>query len=247
MVACTAALSWMTARRRRRGPGPGPAPAPPQLRDPPRRPGTGPRPVPVPGVRVPPDRPASHPALGQRRPHRPGQPDQLVPLAPQGGPRPRLHHRRLTTGRRSPSTARTGPRCPPAPPCASPTAASARPMMRTSPRTRSSRPGTASAWTWTTPSPSASPTPVPTRRSEPTRSRLRRPCSGRSHGAATSAPRSTTSAAITRSTRPPDSPAPCAGFAIFRLLRTELNEANEETQLGTGCTGGGRSRTTGCG
>ena len=99
MIACTAALSWMTARRRRRRPGPGPAPAPPQLRDPPRRPGTRRLPVPVPGLRVPPDRPAPHPALGQRRPHRPGQPDQLVPLAPQGGPRPRLPHRRLTTGR----------------------------------------------------------------------------------------------------------------------------------------------------
>ena len=81
-------------RRRRRRPGPRPAPPPPQLRDPPRRPGTGRLPVPVPGLRVPPHRPAPHPALGQRRPHRPGQPDQLVPLAPQGGPRPRLPHRR---------------------------------------------------------------------------------------------------------------------------------------------------------
>ena len=94
MVTCTAALSWMThgdagavlalGRRRRRA----------QLRDPPRGPGTGRRPVPVPGLRVPPDRPAPHPALGQRRPHRPGQPDQPVPLAPQGRPRPRLPHRR---------------------------------------------------------------------------------------------------------------------------------------------------------
>ena len=87
-------------RRRRRGARPGKAPPPPQLRDPPRRPGTRPRPVPVPGLRVPPDRPAPHPALGQRRPHRPGQPDQLVPLAPQGGPRPRLPHRRPTRRRR---------------------------------------------------------------------------------------------------------------------------------------------------
>ena len=111
-------------RRRRRGPGPGPAPAPPQLRDPPRRPRAGRLPVPVPGLRVPPDRPAPHPALGQRRPHRPGQPDQLVPLAPQGGPRPRLPHRRLATAAGSPSTARTAPRCPPARRCPNPTAAS---------------------------------------------------------------------------------------------------------------------------
>ena len=99
MIACTAALSWMTARRRRRGPGPGPPPPPPQLRDPPRRPRTRPRPLPVPGLRVPPGRPAPHPALDQRRPHRPGQPDQPVPLAPHGGPRPRLPHRRRTPAR----------------------------------------------------------------------------------------------------------------------------------------------------
>ena len=147
MIACTAALSWMTARRRRRDPGPGPAAAPPQLRDPPRRPGAGRLPVPVPGLRVPPDRPAPHPALGQRRPHRPGQPDQPVPLAPQGGPRPRLPHRRLTTAAASPSTARTAARCPPARRCPNPTAASTPPTTRTSPRTRSSRPGTASAST----------------------------------------------------------------------------------------------------
>ena len=107
-------------RRRRRGPGPGPAPAPPQLRDPPRRPRTGPRPVPVPRVRVPPDRPAPHPALGQRRPHRPGQPDQLVPLAPQGGPRPRLHHRRPARRRASRSTARTARPLPSSPPLPAP-------------------------------------------------------------------------------------------------------------------------------
>ena len=101
-------------RRRRRGAGPGPAAAPPQLRDPPRRPGTGRLPVPVPGLRVPPDRPAPHPALGQRRPHRPGQPDQPVPLSPQAGPRPRLPHRRPARRRRSRSTARTAPRCRPA-------------------------------------------------------------------------------------------------------------------------------------
>ena len=106
-------------QRRRRGAGPGPAPAPPQLRDPPRRPGTGPRPVPVPRVRVPPDRPAPHPALGQRRPHRPGQPDQPVPLAPQWSttaatpspPRPAAPSR---------STAPTARRCRPARPCPHP-------------------------------------------------------------------------------------------------------------------------------
>ena len=160
-------------RRRRRGAGPGPAPAPPQLRDPPRRPGTGPRPVPVPRVRVPPDRPAPHPALGQRRPHRPGQPDQLVPLAPQGGPRPRLHHRRPARRRASRSTARTARPLPSSPPLPEPDGRSARPTTRTSPRTRSSRPGTASASTWTTPSGPASPTPAPTRKNKPTGSRPR--------------------------------------------------------------------------
>jgi hypothetical protein len=95
---------------------------------------------------------------------------------------------------------------PPSPPSPSPTAASRKPTTRRSPRTRSSRPGTASGSTWTTPSPSASPTPAPTRKSEPTRSRLRRPCSGRSHGAATSAPRSSTSADITTNTQPPEGP-----------------------------------------
>ena len=148
MIACTAALSWMThgdagavlalGRRRRR-------PSSAIRRAARERDGCRCR---FPGLRVPPDRPAPHPALGQRRPHRPGQPDQPVPLAPQGGPRPRLPHRRpATAAARSPSTARTAPRCPPARPCPSPTAASAKPTTRTSPRTRSSRPGTASAST----------------------------------------------------------------------------------------------------
>ena len=50
-------------------------------------------------------------------------------------------------GRTSRSTARTAPRCRPARPCPNPTAASTPPTTRTSPRTRSSRPGTASAST----------------------------------------------------------------------------------------------------
>jgi hypothetical protein len=82
-------------------------------------------------------------------------------------------------------------------PCPNPTAASTPPTTRRSPRTRSSPPGTASGWTWTTPSPSASPTPAPTRRSGPTGSRLRRTCSGRSHGATTRRP-----GATSRSTNP---------------------------------------------
>jgi hypothetical protein len=86
------------------------------------------------------------------------------------------------------------------PPCPNQTARSTRPTTRTSPRTPSSRPGTASASTCTTPSGPASPTPAPTSKNKPTRSRIRRPSSGRSHGVATSAPRSSTSTAITRST-----------------------------------------------
>ena len=50
-------------------------------------------------------------------------------------------------GGSSPSTARTAPRCPPARRCPSRTAPSTPPTTRTSPRTRSSRPGTASAST----------------------------------------------------------------------------------------------------
>ena len=96
------------------------------------------------------------------------------------------------------------PACPPLP---EPDGASRTPTTRTSPRTRSSRPGTASGSTWTTPSGSASPTPAPRSRNEPTGSRPRSRCSGRTHGAATSATRSTTSAATTTNTRPPDSPA----------------------------------------
>ena len=121
MLACTAALSWMTHGDRRRDPGPRPAAAPSQLGDPPGGPGTGRLPVPVPGLRVPADGPAPHPALGQRRPHRPGQPGQPVPLSSQGGPRPRLPHRRparrrhvhlLPPGRRA--------RCPSSPPLPEP-------------------------------------------------------------------------------------------------------------------------------
>ena len=93
MIACTAALSWMTH---------GDAGAVLALGERRRRPSSAIRraarerdaAVPVPRLRVPPDRPAPHPALDQRRPHRPGQPDQPVPLSPQAGPRPRLPHRR---------------------------------------------------------------------------------------------------------------------------------------------------------
>ena len=90
--------------------------------------------------------------------------DNLVSLCP-------CHHKVVhdrgyliaacTAGAASPSTAPTVPRCPPARPCPSPAAASTMPTTPTSPRTRSSRPGTASASTWTTPSTSASPTPGP--------------------------------------------------------------------------------------
>ena len=121
MIACTAALSWMThgdagavlalGRRRRR-----PSSA---IRRAARERDHGR--CRYPGLRVPPDRPAPHPALGQRRPHRPGQPDQLVPLAPQGGPRPRLRHRRpARRRRRSRSTAPTARPLPPCPPLPEP-------------------------------------------------------------------------------------------------------------------------------
>ena len=36
------------------------------------------RDLPVPGLRIPPHRPAPHPVLEPRRPHLPGEPDQLV-------------------------------------------------------------------------------------------------------------------------------------------------------------------------
>jgi hypothetical protein len=54
-----------------------------------------------------------------------------------------------------------GTRLPPSPPLPEPDGPIGRPTTRTSPRTRSSRPGTASAWTCTTPSGPASPTPGP--------------------------------------------------------------------------------------
>ena len=192
-------------RRRRRRAGPGETPAPPQRRDPPRRPRTGPLPVPVPGLRVPAGRPAPHPVLGQRRPHRPGQPDQLVPLPPQGGARPRLPHRRPARRRRLRVL-------PPGrhPAAVQPAPARTRRQHRGNPRrghhpgARSSRPGTASASTWTTPSTSASPTPAPRSKNKPTGSRSRSRSSGRTPEAATSATRSTTSAGTTTNTRPPD-------------------------------------------
>ena len=98
IVACTAALSWMTSanasavlalgrqrrpsstiRRAARGRDHG-------------RSGTP--------AGVPPDQPAPHPALGQRRPNRPGQPDQLLCPWHHAVIHARLHHRRPARRRR---------------------------------------------------------------------------------------------------------------------------------------------------
>ena len=180
---------------------PPPAPAPPQLRDPPRRPGAGRLPVPVPGLRVPPDRPAPHPALGQRRPHRPGQPGQPLPLPPQAGPRPRLPHRR--PARRHLRVLPPGRH----PAAAQPAPARTRRPDRPHPRRRDHPGHDHPALV------RRAPRPEPTSKNKPTGSRPRSRSSGRTHVAATSATRPTTSAAITTNTRPPDSPALYACFA----------------------------------
>ena len=146
------------ARQRRETARPGPTSASPQRGAAPGGQGTGQVPVPVPWLRIPPCRPAPHPVLEQRRPHEAGQPGQPVQIPPHAGSRARLPDRRgprrdlclLPAGRHRPSL--------PARPCRRPTGRSGTATTRTSPRTRSSRPGTANGSTWTTPSTSASPT-----------------------------------------------------------------------------------------
>ena len=136
MLACTAALVVDDPRRRRRRPGPGPAAAPPQLRDPPRRPGTGRLPVPVPGLRVPPDRPAPHPArlLGQQQPHRPDQPrSACAPIIPQSSTTTAASSPPRPAAARSPSLTRDCAPLPSSPPLPEPGGGMAPPTTRNHP------------------------------------------------------------------------------------------------------------------
>jgi hypothetical protein len=87
------------ARPRRHRPARRTTPPTPHPRATPRRPRPRPRPLPLPRLRSPPHRPAPHPVLGQRRTHRPGQPDQPLPSPPHAHPRPRLPHRHRTRRR----------------------------------------------------------------------------------------------------------------------------------------------------
>ena len=161
-------LELDAARQRRQAARPGPPAAAAERGTAPGGPGTGHVPVPVPGLRVPPGRPAPHPVLVQRRPDQTGQPDQLVQIPPHAGPRPRVPDRRRP--RRHVHLLPPGRHRHPASPAlpASRRARSGTATTPTSPRRRSSRPGTASGWTWTTPSAPASPTPAPSRNGRPT-------------------------------------------------------------------------------
>ena len=161
---CSAAPPCLDAPRRgRRDARPGPTPPSAERRDPPRRPGTGQVPVPVPGLRVPPGRPAPHPAL---------EPTAAAPTWPTWSACAPTTTSWSTTAATSsplrPAAARFAFYHPDGTAAAGqPAPARARrqhrrlPTTRTSPRRRSSRPGTASDSTWTTPSTSASPTPGP--------------------------------------------------------------------------------------
>ena len=188
------------ARPGRHGPGPGPPAPPPQRGAAQGRPRTRPRPVPLPRLRVPPGRPAPHPALGQRRPDQPGQPHQLVPAAPHGRPRPRLPHRRRPRRHLHLLPARRHR------PAAEPAAAvprrrtSATSTTRRSPRTRSSRRGPGSGWTWTTPS-----TPAwPTRKSAP----IARPAATPATASRPATPASTNPSTSPTGSAPPSATAP---------------------------------------